>query len=197
MFKCSKFGTTDFRVDFFSVGQVSSSAGGPGDAAAPRGSGGPGDAASSGGSCSMSSSVLITSSSHRSAEAAKALGGVGLIVASAESSGGGSSAATGGVAAARRSTGGSASSYMTSSFGGSDEVMEGGVGPVAVSTVTRTSYSAGGGSVEAKRGSSVVSHSPAPKERKSLTTMAAALSEVFDGQSKVKGHSLCGVSCCL
>uniref|UniRef100_A0A672ZUD4 Uncharacterized protein n=1 Tax=Sphaeramia orbicularis TaxID=375764 RepID=A0A672ZUD4_9TELE len=169
---------SDLSVHICPVGEASSTAAGPGDGAA------------SGGLGTMSSSVLITSStSHRSAEAAKASRGVGVTVASAESSGGGASAASGGVvAAALRSAGGSASSsssYVTSSFGGGDGGMEGGVGAMMVSTVTRTSYSSGGGSAETKRGgsSSVVSHSPGPKERKSLTTMASALSEVFDESS--------------
>ncbi len=58
---------------------------------------------------------------------------------------------------------------------------EGGLGAVTVSTVTKTSHSSGG-SGEARSGSSsAITYSPVQKERKSTSTMATALSEVFDG----------------
>lgn len=72
---------------------------------------------------------------------------------------------------------------MLSNFasGGRDGKREGALGAVTVSTVTKSSHSSGG-SGEAQRGSSsAITYSPALDERKSFSTMAAALSGAFDG----------------
>ncbi|XP_023287174.1 collagen alpha-1(XVII) chain-like isoform X2 [Seriola lalandi dorsalis] len=156
--------------------------------------GGSGGRAASGGSGGTSSSVVITSSSSHAtspgrSRANKGARGVSITGAGASSavcSGGGGSAASGGsgTSAGFRAAGGGSSS-MSSSFasGGREGKRDGGLGAVTVSTVTKTSYSSGG-SGETKRGSSsVITYSPLPKERKSMTTMAAALSDVFDESS--------------
>ncbi|KAF0037843.1 hypothetical protein F2P81_010717 [Scophthalmus maximus] len=109
-------------------------------------------------------------------------GGVSITTVGASSAEG--SAASGGSGAGFRAAGGGGGSYGMSSglaSGARDGKRDGGL--VAVSTVTKTSYSSGG-SGEAKRGSSsAVTHSPAFKERKSMSGLAAALPDVFDGTS--------------
>lgn len=98
----------------------------------------------------------------------------------------GASGASGASGSGGFSESGGGSSSMSYSFTsvGREGKRDGGLGAVTVSSVTRTSYSSGG-ATETKRGPSlsVITASPPPKERKSVTTMAAALSDVFDGES--------------
>ena len=163
------------------------------------GSSGEGFRAASGGSSSTSSSFMVTSSRSGGSGASNGTGGIStttVVASSAEGSatsgssgegfraGGGSygegfSAAGGGSSGAGfRATGGGSSS-MSSGFivNGRDGKREG--GQSTVSTGTKTSYSSGG-SGEAKKGSSsAITYSP--KEKRSVSIMAAALPDVFDG----------------
>lgn len=147
--------------------------------------GGSGGRAASGGSGGTSSSVLITSSSSMSSGSgtSKGAGGISITTvgsSSVSSSGGESSATSGGSAAGFVASEGS-SMFSILASGAGEGRREGGLGGVSVSTVTKTSYSSGG-SADAKRGgSSTAAYSPVPLERKSMTTVTTAHSEVFDG----------------
>uniref|UniRef100_A0A3Q2QBD9 Uncharacterized protein n=1 Tax=Fundulus heteroclitus TaxID=8078 RepID=A0A3Q2QBD9_FUNHE len=150
-------------------------------------SGGSGGRGSEGGSSSV---LTASSSSHRrGARAGKDSASISIssVEASSALSSGGGSAASGGSKEAR----GGGSSSMSYSLGGREGKKEGGLGAVTVSTVTKTGYSSGG-SREGKKGSSssAIAYSPT-KERKSTTTMAAALSEVFDGRSPSRRPDVC------
>ncbi|MEQ2280292.1 hypothetical protein AMECASPLE_018279 [Ameca splendens] len=159
-------------------------------------SGGSGGRVATGGSKDASSSVLITSSSSHcsrsgTSEDSGSISVTKVEASSALSSGGGfvasvAAAASGKGEGSKVVGGGGGSSSMSYSFGsgGREGKTEGGLGAVTVSTVTKTTYSSGG-SREGKKGpsSSAIGYSPLPKERKSITTMAAALSEVFDESS--------------
>lgn len=138
-----------------------------------------------------SSSRLIESSrSHRGGSGAGQdtervrLTAVGTSSSSSSAGGlvaSGPTAASGKAGASKKARGGGPSS-MSYSSGGREGKKEGGLGAVTVSTASKTSYSSGG-SREGKKGSlsSGIAYSPPPKERKSATTMAAALTDVFDG----------------
>lgn len=161
-------------------------------------SGGSGGRVAAGGSEGMSSSVLIkSSSSHRCGFGAGNERITTVGTSSAQSSGersGASGAAVASGRGERSKEAGGGSSSMSYSFGsGSRETKkEGGLGAVTVSTVTKSSY-ASGGFREGKKGSasSGITYSPPPKEKKSVTTMAAALSDVFDGSSQIKFSTVC------
>lgn len=113
----------------------------------------------------------------------------GISTTSAASSGGGSLVSEAWEASGEEFTaaaGSSNMSYGAGSGGREGAKRDGGLGAVTVSTVNKPGYSSGR-SGEAKRGSSsssVFISSPASKERKSITTMAAALSEAFDGEGQ-------------
>lgn len=131
---------------------------------------GSGGGAAPGGSAATTSSEGISTTSVGASSAASS-GGGSLVSEVREASGEEFRAAAG-------------SSNMSYS-GREGAKRDGGLGAVTVSTVNKPGYSSGR-SGEAKRGSSssVFTSSPASKEKKSITTMAAALSEAFDGEGQ-------------
>ncbi|KAM7418398.1 hypothetical protein PAMA_015835 [Pampus argenteus] len=147
--------------------------------------GGSGGRAASGGSSSTSSSALITSSSSHTASSGGGISVSTVGASSAVSSGGGSTAASGGSGTGGRTKVGGGFYGVPSGFicDGGEESREGGLGPVTVSTVTKTSHNSGGSGEMMRGSSSAATYSPGPKEKKSMTTMASSFSEVFDESS--------------
>lgn len=138
---------------------------------------GSGGGAAPGGSGATTSSEGISTTSVGASSAASS-GGGSLVSEVREASGSGDEF--------RAAAGSSNMSYSAGSGGREGAKRDGGLGAVTVSTVNKPGYSSGR-SGEAKRGSSsssVFTSSPASKERKSITTMAAALSEAFDGEGQ-------------
>lgn len=137
---------------------------------------GSGGGAAPGGSGATTSSKGISTTSVGASSAASS-GGGSLVSEAWEASG----------EEFRAAAGSSNMSYSAGSGGREGAKRDGGLGAVTVSTVNKPGYSSGR-SGEAKRGSSssssVFTSSPASKERKSITTMAAALSEAFDGEGQ-------------
>lgn len=135
---------------------------------------GSGGGAAPGGSGATTSSEGISTTSVGASSAASS-GGGSLVSEAWEASG----------EEFRAAAGSSNMSYSAGSGGREGAKRDGGLGAVTVSTVNKPGYSSGR-SGEAKRGSSssVFTSSPASKERKSITTMAAALSEAFDGEGQ-------------
>lgn len=136
---------------------------------------GSGGGAAPGGSGATTSSEGISTTSVGASSAASS-GGGSLVSEVREASG----------EEFRAAAGSSNMSYSAGSGGREGAKRDGGLGAVTVSTVNKPGYSSGR-SGEAKRGSSsssMFTSSPASKERKSITTMAAALSEAFDGEGQ-------------
>lgn len=136
---------------------------------------GSGGGAAPGGSGATTSSEGISTTSVGASSAASS-GGGSLVSEAWEASG----------EEFRAAAASSNMSYSAGSGGREGAKRDGGLGAVTVSTVNKPGYSSGR-SGEAKRGSSsssVFTSSPASKERKSITTMAAALSEAFDGEGQ-------------
>lgn len=136
---------------------------------------GSGGGAAPGGSGATTSSEGISTTSVGASSAASS-GGGSLVSEAWEASG----------EEFRAAAGSSNMSYGAGSGGREGAKRDGGLGAVTVSTVNKPGYSSGR-SGEAKRGSSsssVFISSPVSKERKSITTMAAALSEAFNGEGQ-------------
>uniref|UniRef100_A0A3P9HU52 Uncharacterized protein n=1 Tax=Oryzias latipes TaxID=8090 RepID=A0A3P9HU52_ORYLA len=140
-----------------------------------------GGRASGGGSGGSSRSVLTSSSSshHSGLKKRGGSGGTGAVAVSS----GGFSTASGAVEGFKAAGGGSSSMSQSFASAGKDGKREAGLGAVTVSTVTKSSYSSGGAG-EAKRGPlSPSAYSLQSKERKSASTRAATMLDVFDESS--------------
>uniref|UniRef100_A0A8C8A0W2 Uncharacterized protein n=1 Tax=Oryzias sinensis TaxID=183150 RepID=A0A8C8A0W2_9TELE len=140
-----------------------------------------GGRASGGGSGGSSRSVLTSSSSshHSGLKKRGGSGGTGAVAVSS----GGFSTASGAGEGFKAAGRGSSSMSQNFASAGKDGKREAGLGAVTVSTVTKSSYSSGGAG-EAKRGPlSPSAYSLQSKERKSASTTAAMMLDVFDESS--------------